>query len=205
MQLILASTSVYRQQLLQQLRLPFEIAAPRFEEVLSPEVAPELLARHLALGKAQSLQQEYPQALILAADQLFVDFRGRPVGKPGNFEAAARQLQHMAGRTLMFYTGVALVDAAQGEVYSDYVSCEVAFRPLSEAQIQQYLQLEEPFDCAGAFKAEGLGIALLERLTGDDYTALLGLPLTRVCDLLQHAGVDILAQAARQAGIKTEA
>ena len=192
-QIVLASTSPYRRQLLEQLQIPFVVAAPEFEEHIDAGVAPALLVRHLAAGKAQSLCEQYPDALIIGSDQVFADQRGRPLGKPGNLATAVSQLQQMAGRTHTFYTGLALVDSRSGEIQTDCAEFSVSFRALSDSQIDNYLRRERPFDCAGSFKIEGLGIALMERMAGDDYNALIGLPLIKLVTMLEAAGVNILS------------
>ncbi len=190
--IILASTSPYRQQLLRQLQLSFLTAAPNFIEEIDPNVAPALLVRHLALGKAQSLIEVHPNALIIGSDQLFVDQRGRPVGKGGTMEKAFQQLRQMAGKTHCFYTGLALLDSRTGTVQTDYATFSVTFRDLSDEQIYNYLQREKPFDCAGSFKIEGLGIALIEKMAGEDYNALIGLPLIKLVSMLEIAGIKVL-------------
>lgn len=190
--IILASTSPYRQQLLRQLRLPFTSVAPSFVEEIDPNVAPALLVRHLALGKAQSLAERYPDALIIGSDQVFVDQRKRPVGKTGNLQDALQQLKQMVGKTHCFYTGLALLDSCSGTVQTDYATFSVSFRNLTDDQIYNYLQREKPFDCAGSFKIEGLGIALMEKMEGEDYNALIGLPLIKLVSMLELAGVQVL-------------
>jgi septum formation protein len=190
--IVLASTSPYRRQLLQQLQLPFVTAAPDYEEVVDPAVAPALLVRHLALGKALSLAERYPDALIIGSDQLFVDQRGRALGKPGGMAAAIQQLRQMAGRTHTFFTGLAVVDSRTGHSQSDVATFSVTLRELSDAQIRNYLQKETPFDCAGSFRIEGLGVALMEKLEGEDYTSLIGLPLIKLVTLLDQFGVRVL-------------
>jgi septum formation protein len=190
--IILASSSPYRQQLLRQLQLSFLTAAPNFIEDIDPNVAPALLVRHLALGKAQSLIELHPDALIIGSDQLFVDQRGRPVGKGGTMEKAFQQLRQMAGKTHCFYTGLALLDSRTGTVQTDYATFSVTFRALSDDQIYNYLQREKPFDCAGSFKIEGLGIALIEKMAGEDYNALIGLPLIKLVSMLEIAGINVL-------------
>ncbi len=190
--IVLASTSPYRKQLLAQLQLPFVTAAPDYEEHIDQNVAPELLVRHLALGKAQSLSERYPDALIIGSDQVFVDYRGRTLGKPGNHDVAFEQLRQMAGRSHCFYTGIVVVDSANGSVHADHEIFTVTLRQLSDEQIENYLVRERPYDCAGAFKIEGLGIALMEKLAGDDFNALIGLPLIKLVGLLQESGVDPL-------------
>jgi len=191
-QIILASTSPYRNQLMQQLQLPFQAVAPEYVENIDESVSPALLVRHLAIGKAQSLVEQFPDALIIGSDQVFVDQRERPVGKPGNPQRAFVQLQQMAGRTHTFYTGLALVDSRSGEVHADHATFSVTLRPLTDEQIQAYLRREQPYDCAGSFKIEGLGIALMEKMEGDDFNALIGLPLIKLVDMLERSGIPIL-------------
>lgn len=191
-QIVLASTSPYRKQLLQQLQLPFVCAAPEYVEEIDPNVAPALLVRHLALGKAQSLAGAYPDALIIGSDQVFVDQRGQAVGKSGSHEAAFQQLKQMSGRSHVFYTGLALVDSCSSAVQTDYDTFSVTFRTLADHQIINYLRREEPYDCAGSFKVEGLGIALMEKMEGDDYSSLIGLPLIKLVTMLDAFGVDTL-------------
>jgi len=190
--IILASSSLYRQQLLRQLQLSFLAAAPDFVEEIDPNVAPALLVRHLALGKAQSLTDVYPDALIIGSDQLFVDQRGRPVGKAGSMEKAFQQLRQMAGKTHCFYTGLALLDSRTDTVQTDYATFSVTFRELSDEQIYDYLQREKPYDCAGSFKIEGLGIALIDKMAGEDYNSLIGLPLIKLVSMLEIAGIKII-------------
>ena len=190
--IILASSSLYRQQLLRQLQLPFLAATPDFVEEIDPNVAPALLVRHLALGKAQSLTDVYPDALIIGSDQLFVDQRGRPVGKAGSMEKAFQQLRQMAGKTHCFYTGLALLDSRTDTVQTDYATFSVTFRELSDEQIYDYLQREKPYDCAGSFKIEGLGIALIDKMAGEDYNSLIGLPLIKLVSMLEIAGIKII-------------
>lgn len=191
-QLILASTSPYRLQLLRQLQLPFTAVPPVFAEIIDPAVSPELMVRHLALGKARSLAERYPQALIIGADQVFVDQRGRAVGKPGSQEAAITQLKQMVGRTHSFFTGLALFDGLTQTHIADYSSFAVTLRQLSDDQIMNYVEREKPWECAGSFKVEGLGIALMEKMAGDDYNSLIGLPLIKLVTMLNQFGVDVL-------------
>ena len=190
--LVLASTSPYRQQLLRQLGLSFTIAAPLFAEQFDQGVSPELLVRHQALHKAMSLAGRYPDALIIGADQVFVDARHRLVGKPGSVEQAITQLLEMQGRTHTFYTGVAVFDSASGLHRASCETFTVTLRPLTEVQIRRYVARDNPIDCAGSFKVEGLGIALMEQMEGHDYTTLIGLPLIRLIELLQQFDVDVL-------------
>jgi septum formation protein len=190
--LVLASTSPYRLQLLNQLGLIFSVAAPQFEEHLDQGVAPELLVRHLALQKAKSLADRFPDALIIGADQVFVDARHRVLGKPGGTDQAIAQLLEMQGRAHTFYTGVAVYDSASGVGQASCETFTVTLRALSEEQIRRYVLRDNPVDCAGSFKIEGLGIALMEKLAGDDYTALIGLPLIRLTEMLAQFGVEVL-------------
>ncbi|MFA5515677.1 MAG: Maf family protein [Desulfuromonadales bacterium] len=190
--IVLASTSPYRKQLLQQLQIPFLTASPIYQEEIDQGVAPELLVKHLAYNKAESLRRHFPNALIIGADQVFVDPRQRILGKPGDFAKAAKQLRAMGGRRHTFYTGVAIVDAESGASEVDFVTYTVTLRPLSEVEIETYLRREKPFDCAGSFKIEGLGISLMEKMEGEDYTSLIGLPLIKLGEMLRHFGVNPL-------------
>ncbi len=191
--LVLASTSPYRRDLLKQLQLPFVAAAPDYVEELDSHLSPALLVRHLALGKAQSLCERYPDALIIGSDQIFVDQRGQAHGKPGSFEKAFQQLKQMVGRQHIFYTGLAVLDSRTGTQQSDYATFAVTLRTLTDQQIINYLQREKPYDCAGSFKIEGLGIALMEKMAGEDFNSLIGLPLIKLVFMLEQAGVKILA------------
>jgi len=190
--IVLASTSPYRRKLLKQLQLPFVAATPDFVETFDPAVAPALLVRHLALGKAQSLCKRYPDALLIGSDQVFVDQRGRALGKPEGGEGAFQQLRQMAGRTHTFFTGLAIVDSRSGQSQTDFATFSVTLRQLSDQQIRNYLRKESPLNCAGSFKIEGLGIALMEKMSGDDYNSLIGLPLLKLVSLLEQFGVRVL-------------
>lgn len=190
--LVLASTSPYRMQLMRQLELTFQVAAPQYQEVLDQEIAPELFVKHQALHKALSLRKRYPDALIIGSDQVFVDARQRMLGKPGSVDGAVAQLMEMRGRRHTFYTGIAVLDSGSGEHLSEFEPFSVTLRKLSQDQIRHYVEREDPVDCAGSFRIEGLGIALMEKMEGNDYTALIGLPLIRLVDMLGHFGVDIL-------------
>lgn len=190
--IVLASTSPYRMQLMQQLGLPFHVAAPQYQERIDQEIAPELLVKHQAVGKARSLAEKYPDALIIGSDQVFVNASGKILGKPGDFDAAVRQLRGMAGKSHTFYTGLSVYDSVRDEALTGYATYRVTLRSLTEDQIRSYLIRENPLDCAGSFKVEGLGIALMERLEGDDYTTLIGLPLIKLVDYLHHFCVSVL-------------
>jgi len=192
--LILGSTSRYRRELLERLRLPFEIVAPQVDEAPQPGEQPIALARRLALGKAHDVALRCPDAVVIGSDQV-ADLDGRPIGKPGNHENAVTQLRAMRGRTVIFHTAVAVVRPASA--YERVLSIPVAvrFRDLTDAEIQAYLQAEQPYDCAGSAKAEALGIVLLEAIESDDPTALIGLPLIATTRLLREAGLDPLGES----------
>jgi len=190
--LVLASTSPYRRNLLKQLELPFVVASPLYIEELDQGVAPELLVRHLSLRKAESLSRHFPDALIIGADQVFVDPRSRILGKPAGRTEAICQLKAMVGQRHTFYTGVTVFDSETGESVSDFAEYSVTLRALTDEQIESYVDREKPFDCAGSFRVEGLGIALMEKMQGDDYNSLIGLPLIKLTELLGHFGVDVL-------------
>jgi len=181
--LILASTSPYRASLLARLQLPFTQCAPDFQE-LTPDAGldAEALVRRNALGKAESVWRRHPSARVIASDQLAL-CGDRVLGKPGSLAAAAGQLAMMAGREVTFLTAVTLF--GESELLCDVVPFTVQLRRLTEAEIMHYLRQEQPFDCAGSFKSEGLGIALFERMRGDDPTALIGLPLIRLSGWLK--------------------
>ena len=188
---ILASTSRYRRELMNRLRLPFEVHAPDVDETPVPGESPGALAERLALEKARAVAQRFPEAVVIGSDQV-ADLAGESLGKPGNHERATAQLQRMRGQTLIFQTAVAVVCQATGFAQQDIAPVRVVFRDLDDAAIERYLRLEQPYDCAGSAKSEGLGIALLEAIDSDDPSALVGLPLIRTCRMLRAAGVDLL-------------
>lgn len=188
---ILGSTSKYRAELLGRLGLAFERAAPDVDETPLPGETPEQIARRLALAKARAVAQKFPHAVVIGSDQV-ADLAGTPLGKPGTHERAVAQLRAMRGQTVIFQTALAVVCAETGFEQADLAAVEVVFRDLTDAEIEHYLRAEEPYDCAGSAKSEGLGIALLERIDNDDPTALVGLPLIRTCRLLRAAGVRLL-------------
>lgn len=188
--LVLGSTSRYRRELLERLRLPFEVMSPDVDETPRPGEAPAALADRLALAKARAVAAQCPEAVVIGSDQV-ADLDGAPLGKPGTHARAVAQLQRMRGRTVVFQTAVAVVCVASGYEAVDRASVKVRFRTLTDAEIERYLQAEQPYDCAGSAKSEGLGIALLEAIDSDDPTALVGLPLIRTCRLLRAAGVRI--------------
>ena len=190
-QLILASTSVYRRQLLERLHLPFTVIASDVDELALPGERPEQLACRLALAKAQAVAALHPSSLVIGSDQV-ADLNGHALGKPGTHARAVEQLQRMRGQTVIFQTAVAVVCQATGFAQTELAQVKVQFRQLSDEQIERYLLAEQPYDCAGSAKSEGLGIALLARIDNDDPTALIGLPLIRTCQLLEAAGLKVL-------------
>ena len=189
---VLGSTSRYRRELMQRLRLPFEVDAPDVDETPQTGETPEALARRLALAKARAVAARHPEAVVIGSDQV-ADLAGQPLGKPGTHERAVQQLRMMRGQLVVFQTAIAVVCLATGFVREDLAPVRVRFRDLSDTEIEAYLRAEEPYDCAGSAKSEGLGIALLEAIDNDDPTALVGLPLIRTCRLLREAGVPLLA------------
>lgn len=189
--LILASSSVYRRQLLERLRAPFGTAVPDIDESALPGEAPRETALRLALAKARAVASIHPAALIIGSDQV-ADLGGQPLGKPGTHENAVGQLRAMRGQSVTFHTALCLLDAASGRHQLDNVPSVVHFRQLSDAQIERYLRLEQPYDCAGSAKVESLGIALVQRIDSDDPTALIGLPLMALNGMLQREQVEVL-------------
>ncbi len=190
-QLVLASTSRYRRELLERLGLRFETAGPEGDESALPgEAAPETALR-LSVLKARSVAPRFADALIIGSDQV-ASSGGRPLGKPGNHTNAARQLRSLSGKSADFHTAVSLLDSRNNETQSRVVLCRVVFRALDERRIQAYLRREQPYDCAGSAKAEGLGIALIARMETEDPTSLIGLPLIAHTEMLERAGLPVL-------------
>jgi septum formation protein len=189
--LILASSSRYKRELLERLGLSFRTASPAFDEAPLPGEASAATALRLAIGKARSLASEYADALIIGADQV-ASIGGTPLGKPGNHEAAVQQLRRLSANSAQFDTAVALFDPAAGTLQSRVVACRVAFRKLEDRRIEAYLRREQPYDCAASAKAEGLGIALIERIETSDPTSLIGLPLIALTEMLENAGLPVL-------------
>lgn len=190
-QLVLASTSRYRMALLGRLGMAFESASPGTDEQALPAEAPADTALRLARLKARAVAPRYPEALIIGADQV-ASCDGAILEKPGTHANAVRQLTALSGRTARFDTAVALLDARGGAMASRVVPCVVRFRELSAAQIEAYLVREQPYDCAGSAKSEGLGIALIAAIEGEDPTALIGLPLIALTEMLRQAGMPVL-------------
>jgi septum formation protein len=190
-ELILASTSRYRRELLERLRLPFRALSPQTDETPLPGEAPAALAERLALAKARVLARQFPDAVVIGADQV-ADVDGVALSKPGDHAHAVDQLRAMSGRTIVFQTALAVVREATGFAEVRRVPVPVRFRRLADAEIEFYLRAEQPYDCAGSAKCETLGIALLEAIESEDPTALIGLPLITTCTLLRAAGLDPL-------------
>lgn len=186
--LILASTSRYRRELLERLRLPFDVVNPEVDETPLASESPHDLAWRLALAKAQAVAGLYPHAVVIGSDQV-ADMDGVALGKPGSHDKATEQLRRMRGRTVVFQTAVAVVCLASAFEQTRLASVRVQFRDLDDDEIEHYLRTEQPYDCAGSAKSEGLGIGLLASIDSDDPTALIGLPLIRTCDLLRAAGI----------------
>ena len=184
--LILGSTSRYRRELLERLRLPFDVARPDTDETPLAGEPPESLARRLARAKAADVAARHPEAWVIGSDQV-AEFDGRPLGKPGTHEAATEQLQAMSGRPVRFLTGLCLM-RGDGEILEALDCTVVRFRALATEEIQRYLAAEQPYDCAGSFKSEGLGITLFDAIETHDPTALIGLPLIATARLLREAG-----------------
>jgi septum formation protein len=192
--LILASTSRYRRELLQRLRVPFDVEAPDVDETAAPGEAPRELALRLALAKARAVAQRHPDAVVIGSDQV-AECGGEALGKPGGHANAVAQLRRMSGQRVVFHTALAVARVASGFEGVELAPVVVRFRKLGDAEIESYLRAEQPYDCAGSAKSEGLGIALLEAIESDDPTALVGLPLIRTCALLRAAGLDVLGAA----------
>ena len=189
--LILGSTSRYRRELLQRLQIPFEVVSPEVDESQYAGETPEQLARRLALAKARAVAANFPDAVVIGSDQV-AELAGQALGKPGSHAKAVDQLRLMQGQSLVFHTAVAVVCLESGFEQTDLAAVAVQFRALSDLEIENYLQAEQPYDCAGSAKSEGLGIALLDSIASDDPTALVGLPLIRTCRMLRAAGVVLL-------------
>lgn len=189
--LILGSTSAYRRELLSRLRIPFSVESPHVDETPLPGESPVELARRLALAKAHAVAQRFPGCVVIGSDQV-ADLDGHALGKPGNHERATLQLRQMRGKTVIFQTALAVVCLDSGFCQQDLAPVKVTFRELADTEIENYLRQEQPYDCAGSAKSEGLGIALLDAIESDDPTALVGLPLIRTSRMLRAAGIQLL-------------
>ena len=188
---ILASSSPFRSQLLSQLAIKFDSIAPNVDESILPEESPQSLVRRLAITKAKAVQNLYPNDLIIGADQV-AKHGDKAIGKPVDYDDAIAQLLASSGKTITLYTGVALLNAKSGNLQSKVVPYKVRFRTLTKEIIQRYLDKESPYGCCGSLRADGLGIALLDKLTGSDPTALIGLPLTVLVEMLANEGLSVI-------------
>lgn len=188
MKLVLASTSTYRRELLNRFGLPFEVARPDIDESPLPDEAPRTTAERLAIGKAKAVAEQFSDALIIGSDQV-ASMGEQRFGKPGTVERAVAQLRTMSGRSVIFDTALAVLNTRSGHIQVDVVPTEVRFRPLSDDEIVRYVERERPLDCAGSAKSEGLGITLLDALSGDDPNALVGLPLIALARMLRNEGL----------------
>jgi len=189
--LILGSTSRYRRELLERLGLPFTSEAPGTDEAVLPGETPVATALRLSVAKARAVASRHADALVIGSDQV-ADCDGRAVGKPGDRDRAMAELRRLSGKTVVFHTGLAVVDAASGRVQSVVVPVTSTFRRLRDVEITAYLDREAPYDCAGGVKSEALGIALFDAIASDDPTALIGLPLIALCRMLRTEGLDPL-------------
>ncbi len=188
--LVLASSSLYRQELLKRLRLPFTAVSPDIDESPAPGETPPATALRLAEQKARALAARFPDALIIGSDQV-AELDGLAIGKPGDHAEAVKQLTAASAHTVYFHTALCLLDAGVGQAQTKIATNEVKFRALTPEQIERYLLAEKPYDCAGSAKSEGLGITLIESIRGDDPNALIGLPLIELTTMLMRAGVEI--------------
>lgn len=189
--LVLASTSIYRSQLLSTLQIPFQTAAPDVDETPLPGESAEQTSWRLSRAKAQIVAKRFPDALIIGSDQVAL-LDGQQIGKPLSHDNAVLQLSAMRGKTVEFYTALTLLNAVTGDMQTDVAITKVSFRSLSDDQIERYLKKEQPYHCAGSAKSEGLGIALISSIRGDDPNALIGLPLILLVSMLEKQGVTIL-------------
>jgi septum formation protein len=191
MKLILASSSPYRRELLERLKIPFEVMAPEVDETPHPGETPEKLVERLAIEKAQKIAGKTRGVLVIGSDQVAV-YNGNIVGKPHSHDKAVQQLREASGRTVTLYTGLALINADTQRIQREVIPYRVTFRALTDTQIESYLRLEQPYSCAGSVKSEGLGIALLEKFEGDDPNTLIGLPLIRLVRMLENEGIKVI-------------
>jgi septum formation protein len=189
--LVLASSSVYRKKQLQQLQLNFSVIAPFIDETPLLSETPKQTALRLSIEKARSVGLQHSHALVIGCDQV-ASFDGEPLGKPLTHENAVKQLRLMQGKEIIFHSGICLFNAVTGNIQSSVVDTQVKFRALTEQQIENYLLREQPYDCAGSAKSEGLGVALLDYIRGDDPNALIGLPLIQLVSMLAQEGIQIV-------------
>jgi MAF protein len=191
--LVLGSTSPFRKSILEKLNLPFECAKPNIDETAIAGETPQALVERLAVEKAKAVYEEYPNALIIGSDQVAV-CEGEILGKPHNFENGVKQLTKFSGKSITFYTGLCVYDSVNDKPISLVEPFTVHFNQLSQAEIQSYLKAEQPYNCAGSFKSEGLGICLFKKLEGDDPNTLIGLPLIKLIEILKQHDLDVLAE-----------
>lgn len=190
--MILASSSPYRRELLGRLQIPFETKSPEVDETPLPDESPQSLVERLAIAKANAIADTMDSALVIGSDQVAVH-DGEIIGKPRDHDHAVEQLRSASGNTITLYTGLALINSNTGATQSEVVPYRVVFRTLTDEKIETYLRKEQPYDCAGSVKSEGLGIALLKRFEGDDPNTLVGLPLIQLVDMLEREGLSPLA------------
>jgi septum formation protein len=188
--LVLASTSVYRSELLKRLQLPFETAAPNVDETPLPGESARATSLRLAQEKARAVAAAHPDALVIGSDQVAL-LDGQQLGKPLTHDNAVKQLRAMRGKTTVFYTALALLNGKTGNMQTEVAENHVTLRDLGDDEIEAYLRKEQPYHCAGSAKSEGLGIALMSRMTGDDPNALIGLPLILLCDMLRRENISL--------------
>ena len=191
-QLVLASTSPYRRELLERLGMPFDTTSPNVDETVNDGETPEQLVKRLAESKARSVADSHQDALIIGSDQVAV-LNNHILGKPGNHETAVQQLTNASGKKVLFLTGLCLLNTTTDNAQTSIDKFSVEFRELTASQIENYLQREKPYDCAGSFKSEGLGISLFKKMEGDDPSALIGLPMITLINMLSAEGVDVLS------------
>lgn len=191
MKLVLASTSPFRRQLLDRLQLKYETDSPDVDEAPRPDESVDQMVIRLAIAKAQAVAQRHPGALIIGSDQS-AELDGEKLSKPGGYDNAFKQLKRASGKRIVFHTGLCLLNSTTGRSQTASVPYTVVFRQLSDAQIDAYLKREQPWNCAGSFKSEALGIALFERFEGDDPNALIGLPLIKLVAMLENEGTPVL-------------
>ncbi len=196
--LVLGSTSPFRKTILDKLNLPFQCAKPNIDETEKNNECPQVLVERLAIEKAKAVRDEYPNALIIGSDQVAV-CEDEILGKPHNFDNAVVQLSKFSGKSITFYTGLCVYDSEKEKTISLVEPFTVHFNQLSQKEIANYLNAEQPYNCAGSFKSEGLGICLFSKLEGDDPNTLIGLPLIKLVGLLKQHGIDVLAEQSRLA------
>jgi septum formation protein len=189
--LVLASTSPFRKEILSRLHIAFEAFAPLVDETPLENESPSQLVTRLSILKAKSAQSEYSGALIIGSDQVAV-IDNTILGKPGNHQQAVKQLNQASGKQVDFLTGLSVINTETNKIQTDLVHFGVKFRPLTSTQIENYLKIDQPYNCAGSFKSEGLGIALLDRMIGSDPTAIIGLPLIRLVRMLEAEGLSVI-------------